>query len=64
MLAADLAQDGWRVALGIEVKRSDTDLGCLRRCESIGAHDFRVAQFVDKPDLDLARQFVTDSGYA
>lgn len=60
LLATGLAQDFWRPALGNEFKTSDTEFGRLHPCESIGAHDCDVAQFVDKPD----RQLVADGAYA
>lgn len=62
--AADLAADGWLVSFGIEAKAPETGFGYLRRGEAIGAQGYRVAEFVEKPDLARAEQFLADGGYA
>lgn len=62
--AAELAEDGWLVSFGIEATAPETGFGYLKRGEAIGAKGFRTAQFVEKPDLDRARQFLADGGYA
>lgn len=62
--AADLARAGWLVAFGIEAKTPETGYGYLRRGEPVGEAGFRVAQFVEKPDLARAQAFLADGGYA
>lgn len=62
--AAELARQGWLVSFGIEAKSPETGFGYLKRGESIGEDGFRVAEFVEKPDLDRARAFLADGGYA
>lgn len=62
--AAQLAADGWLVSFGIEAKAPETGFGYLRRGEPVGDHGFKVAQFVEKPDLARAQQFLADGGYA
>jgi mannose-1-phosphate guanylyltransferase/mannose-1-phosphate guanylyltransferase/mannose-6-phosphate isomerase len=62
--AAELAAEGWLVSFGIEATAPETGFGYLRRGEPIGALGFKVAQFVEKPDLERARQFLADGGYA
>ncbi len=62
--AAALAEDGWLVSFGIEAKSPETGFGYLKRGEAIGDTGFRTAQFVEKPDLDRARSFIADGGYA
>ena len=62
--AADLACAGWLVAFGIEAKTPETGYGYLRRGEPVGEAGFRVAQFVEKPDLARAQAFLADGGYA
>lgn len=62
--AAALAGDGWLVSLVIEPKSPETGFGYLRRGEEIGDLGFRTAQFVEKPDLERAKAFLADGGYA
>lgn len=62
--AAALAGQGWLVSFGIEAKTPETGFGYLRRGEAIGEQGYRVAQFVEKPDLERARAFLADGGYA
>ena len=62
--AAGLAREGWLVSFGIEAKSPETGFGYLRRGEPVGDGGFRVAQFVEKPDLARAQAFLADGGYA
>ncbi|MBS0254851.1 MAG: mannose-1-phosphate guanylyltransferase [Proteobacteria bacterium] len=62
--AAALAADGWLVAFGIEATSPETGYGYIRRGESLGEGAFRVAQFVEKPDLARAEQFLAEGGYS
>lgn len=62
--ATALARDGWLVSFGIEAKSPETGYGYLRRGEPIGAMGFKVERFVEKPDLERAKGFLTDGGYA
>lgn len=73
--AAGLARDGWLVAFGITPDSPETGFGYIRRGDAItlpedgerqaGDHAaFEIAQFVEKPDLDRARQFLADGGYS
>ncbi|MFT4027026.1 MAG: sugar phosphate nucleotidyltransferase [Novosphingobium sp.] len=62
--AASLAAEGWLVSFGIEARSPETGFGYLRRGESLGEHGFKVAQFVEKPDLARAEQFLAEGGYA
>lgn len=61
--AAALARDGWLVSFGIAPDRPETGYGYIRRGEALG-EGFRVAQFVEKPDLARAEAFLADSGYS
>ena len=59
---AALARDGALVAFGIEPDHPETGYGYIERGEPIsGGH--RVARFVEKPDLETARRFLTDGGF-
>lgn len=62
--AAALAAEGWLVSFGIEAKSPETGFGYLRRGETVGEHGFRVAQFIEKPDLARAEAFLAEGGYA
>lgn len=62
--AADLAAQGWLVSFGIEAKTPETGFGYLKCGEPIDATGFRVAQFVEKPDIVTARSFLAEGGYA
>ena len=63
--AADLAAQDWLVSFGIEAKTPETGFGYLKRGEPIGAGPgARVAQFVEKPDLARAEQFLAAGDYA
>ena len=62
--AAALASEGWLVSFGIEATAPETGFGYLKRGEAIGSAGFKVAQFVEKPDLARAKAFLADGGYA
>ena len=62
--AAALAAEGWLVSFGIEANAPETGFGYLRRGDAVGEHGFRVAQFIEKPDLARAEQFLAEGGYA
>ena len=62
--AADLAAEGWLVSFGIAATAPETGFGYLKRGEAIGDKGFRTARFVEKPDLERARAFIADGGYA
>jgi mannose-1-phosphate guanylyltransferase/mannose-1-phosphate guanylyltransferase/mannose-6-phosphate isomerase len=62
--AATLAAEGWLVSFGIEANSPETGFGYQRQGEAVGDHGFKVAQFVEKPDLARAEQFLAEGGYA
>jgi mannose-1-phosphate guanylyltransferase/mannose-1-phosphate guanylyltransferase/mannose-6-phosphate isomerase len=62
--AAELAEDGWLVSLGIEATAPETGFGYLKRGEAISDTGFRTAQFVEKPDLERAKAFLAEGIYA
>jgi mannose-1-phosphate guanylyltransferase/mannose-6-phosphate isomerase len=61
-LAVSLAQDGKLVTFGIVANAPETSYGYIRRGESSGPA-YRVAQFMEKPPLDVAQQFVASGDY-
>ena len=62
--AAALAREDWLVSFGIEASSPETGFGYLQRGEAIGDLGFKVARFVEKPDLERAREFLASGGYA
>lgn len=62
--AAALAREGWLVSFGIAATAPETGYGYLRQGEAIGEGGFRVARFVEKPDLETAQGFLAEGGYA
>lgn len=62
--AAELAEEGWLVSFGIEATAPETGFGYLKRGEPIRDKGFRTAQFVEKPDIERARQFLAEGTYA
>ena len=61
-VAAGLAQDGKLVTFGIVAHAPETGYGYIRRGEGNGPA-FPVAEFIEKPPMDLARQFVASGDY-
>ena len=64
LAAARLAQDDWLVSFGIAATAPETGFGYLQRGAAIGDLGFQVARFVEKPDLERAKAFLADGGYA
>jgi mannose-1-phosphate guanylyltransferase len=62
--AADLASEGWLVAFGIAATAPETGFGYLQQGEPIGAAGYKVARFVEKPELERAKAFLAAGGYA
>jgi mannose-1-phosphate guanylyltransferase/mannose-1-phosphate guanylyltransferase/mannose-6-phosphate isomerase len=62
--AAQLAAQGWLVAFGIAATAPETGFGYLQRGAAIGELGYKVARFVEKPDLTRAEQFLADGGFA
>ena len=60
--AATLAQDGKLVTFGIVAHAPETGYGYIRRGEGNGPA-YKVAQFIEKPPLDVAAQFVASGDY-
>ena len=63
--ALELAQQGKLVTFGINPDRPATGFGYIERGAALGAggHAFSVARFVEKPDLDTAKQFLASGNF-
>jgi mannose-1-phosphate guanylyltransferase len=64
-VAAEVAQDGWLVTIGIEPTRPSTAFGYLRQGGELDEHAgaYVVEEFVEKPGADLARSYVESGDY-
>ncbi len=62
--AAALAREGWLVSFGIEATGPETGFGYLQQGAAIGDTGYRVARFVEKPDIARATAFLAEGGYA
>ncbi len=62
--AATLAQQGWLVTFGIQPDYAEVGYGYIARGDALTARGYRVARFVEKPDLATAQGYVDDGGYA
>ena len=61
--AADLAAQGHMVAFGITPTAPETGYGYIRQGEALEG-GYRVAEFVEKPDLERAMQFLASGDYS
>jgi mannose-1-phosphate guanylyltransferase/mannose-6-phosphate isomerase len=61
-IAVGLAQQDKLVTFGIVAHAPETGYGYIRRGEGAGPA-YPVAQFIEKPPLDVAQQFVTSGDY-
>ncbi len=67
--ARRLAEAGWLVTFGIKPDYAETGYGYILRGESLdhattSSNGFRVARFVEKPDLATAERYVAEGTYA
>jgi mannose-1-phosphate guanylyltransferase/mannose-6-phosphate isomerase len=61
--ARPLAEADWLVTFGIRPDRPETGFGYIHRGEALDGASFKVDQFVEKPPLDVARQYVASGTY-
>ncbi|MEJ7745167.1 MAG: mannose-1-phosphate guanylyltransferase/mannose-6-phosphate isomerase [Luteimonas sp.] len=62
--AMALAEQDWLVTFGIDPDYAETGYGYIERGESLGDGGFRVARFVEKPDLATAQSYLDAGTYA
>ncbi len=61
--AAALAEKDWMVSFGIEPTAPETGFGYIKSGEAVdGGH--KVDRFVEKPDLERAKAFLSEGGYS
>ena len=60
---AKLARDGWLVSFGIAPDGPETGYGYIRRGDALD-NGYRVAEFVEKPDLERAKSFIASGDFA
>ena len=61
--AAKLAGEDWLVAFGIVATAPETGYGYIKQGQVLDG-GWRVERFVEKPELDRARQFLAEGGYS
>jgi mannose-1-phosphate guanylyltransferase len=62
-LAASCAQDGALVTFGISPTEPATGYGYIRQGERLGTGGHKVAEFVEKPQLERAQEMLDAGGY-
>lgn len=61
--AARLASEDWLVSFGIAPERPETGYGYLRRGDDLPG-GFRIAKFVEKPNLETAQAYLASGEYS
>lgn len=61
--AIPLARDGRLVTFGIRPTRPETGFGYIKRGAPLGEGAFAIAEFVEKPPLDIAMEYVKGDAY-
>ncbi len=61
--AATLAREDWMVSFGIAPDHPETGYGYLHRGEAMPG-GFRIARFVEKPDLERAKAYLASGEYS
>ncbi len=57
------AQKGQLVTFGIVPESPETGYGYIRRDEELSSGSFAIAEFVEKPSLDIAKKYVDSGDY-
>ena len=63
LAAAELARDDYLVSFGIAPEHPETGYGYLHRGEQL-AGGYKIAKFVEKPDLETAKQYLASGEYS
>ena len=62
--AAPAAAQGRHVTFGMSPDHPATGFGYIKQAQGIGEGVFAIERFVEKPDLDTARRYLEEGGYA
>lgn len=62
-VALPLAVEGKLVTFGIVPNKAETGYGYLEKGDSVGEGGFRVNRFVEKPDLQMAKEYLDSGNY-
>lgn len=63
VIAAHFAESGQLVTLGVRPQAPETGYGYIRLGEAIGNVAYVVEKFVEKPDVDTAREYLASGRY-
>ncbi|HBL6971720.1 TPA: NTP transferase domain-containing protein, partial [Escherichia coli] len=63
LAAKNFAEQGKLVTFGIVPAAPETGYGYIKVGEELDGQGYKVAAFVEKPELDLAKQYLADGGY-
>ncbi|HAU5067808.1 TPA: mannose-1-phosphate guanylyltransferase/mannose-6-phosphate isomerase [Citrobacter amalonaticus] len=61
--AEQFAEEGKLVTFGIVPTAPETGYGYIKTGEKLDGEGYKVAAFVEKPELELANQYLNDGGY-
>ena len=61
--SVSLAENGKLVTFGIVPRNAETGYGYIRQGDACGEEVFAIAQFVEKPNLDKAREYLASGNY-
>lgn len=61
--AEKFAEEGKLVTFGIVPTAPETGYGYIKTGEKLDGEGYKVAAFVEKPELELANQYLNDGGY-
>jgi mannose-1-phosphate guanylyltransferase / mannose-6-phosphate isomerase len=62
--ARPLAKEGWLVTFGIAPMRAETGFGYIESGEALSGNAYKVARFVEKPDLATAERYVAQPRFS
>ncbi|MFM1743366.1 mannose-1-phosphate guanylyltransferase/mannose-6-phosphate isomerase [Escherichia coli] len=63
LAAKNFAEQGKLVTFGIVPTSPETGYGYIKSGESLDGQGYKVAAFVEKPDLNVAQRYISDGGY-
>ena len=63
LAAKDFAQQGKLVTFGIVPTAPETGYGYIKSGDPLSGQGYKVAAFVEKPELELAQRYLSDGGY-